>query len=393
MLEHLDTILRFAVKNGVSDVHLKVGRPPVFRRNGALSTQPGTAEFQEHHLGKMVGVLLAAEKHRRQMEERNECDLAYEVDGIGRFRVSVYRQSGQYAIAIRVLGGAVPGFADLHLPSVLERICQEQRGLVLVTGTTGSGKSTTLASMLDHINATRRGHILTIEDPIEFALPDRQCIVSQREVGFDTPSFAAAMRGALRMDPDVILIGEMRDLETIESALVAAETGHLVMSTVHTLDAPETINRIVMAFPPYHQERVRLHLASILRAVVSLRLMPRKDGKGRVPACEVLVANEHVRDILKDDARLSELRDVMARSFTTYGMQTFDQSVMMGYTKGWISYEEALRQASNPQDFALRVSGIAGADGVDWDTFILSEAKAADKGGNGDGRGEGISRF
>jgi len=371
MGEQFDTILQFAAKHGVSDVHLRSDKPPVFRRHGKLVTQKGTPRLDDEHMRRLVAELVDGTHHRQVLDQRLECDLSYGLPDVGRFRLNIYRQRGSYSIAVRVLSNTVPSVAELGLPRALESIAEEQRGLVLVTGTTGSGKSTTLAAMLEHINATRPCHILTIEDPVEYVLEDRRAIVSQREVSHDTRSFAEGLRGALRQDPDVILIGEMRDLETIEAALVAAETGHLVFSTLHTLDAAETVNRVVTAFPPYHQEQVRRQLAGILKAVVSLRLMPRHDGKGRVPAAEVLIATELVRTILADPLRLRELREVMAKNFTAYGMQTFDQSIMMAYTSGCISYEEALRQASNPSDFALRVSGIAGGDQVDWDNFVL----------------------
>jgi twitching motility protein PilT len=371
MGEQFDSILQFAVTHGISDVHLRPDKPPVFRRHGKLVTQKGTPRLSDEHMRQLVAELVDGTYHRPILDDRLECDLSYGIPGVGRFRLNVFRQRGRHSIAVRVLSSSVPSFAELGLPRALAAIAEEHRGLVLVTGTTGSGKSTTLAAMLEHINASRPCHILTIEDPIEYVLEDKRAIVSQREISQDTRSFAEGLRGSLRQDPDVILIGEMRDLETIEAAMVAAETGHLVFSTLHTLDAAETINRVVVAFPPYHQEHVRRQLAGILRAVVSLRLMPRQDGKGRVPACEVLIATELVRTILTDPLRLRELREVMAKSFTSYGMQTFDQSIMMAYTAGHISYEEALRQASNPSDFALRVSGIAGGDQVDWDNFVL----------------------
>jgi twitching motility protein PilT len=255
------------------------------------------------------------------------------------------------------------------LPKVLEKVAGEQRGLVLVTGTTGSGKSTTLAAMIDHINTTETCHIMTIEDPIEFLIRDKRSIVNQREVGVDTMSFGQALKSALRQDPDVILVGEMRDLETIETALTAAETGHLVMSTLHTLDATETINRIISAFPPYQQKQVRLQLGSVLKAVVSQRLVPRADGKGRVPAVEILLATARVRELIEDKDRTKEIPDAIAQGHVSYGMQTFDQSLMALLRASLITYEEALRQATNPDDFALRVSGISGTSDSKWDSF------------------------
>jgi twitching motility protein PilT len=255
------------------------------------------------------------------------------------------------------------------LPKSIEKLAGEQRGLILVTGTTGSGKSTTLAAMIDHINATETCHIMTIEDPIEFLVRDKRSIVNQREVGVDTMSFGQALKSALRQDPDVILVGEMRDLETIETALTAAETGHLVMSTLHTLDATETINRIISAFPPYQQKQVRLQLGSVLKGVVSQRLVPRADGRGRVPAVEVLLATTRVRELVEDKDRTKEIPDAIAQGHVSYGMQTFDQSLMALLKGGLITYEEALRQATNPDDFALRVSGISGTSDSKWDGF------------------------
>jgi twitching motility protein PilT len=258
---------------------------------------------------------------------------------------------------------------------VIANIAMEQRGLILVTGTTGSGKSTTLASMIEHINANRTCHIMTIEDPIEFLIRDRRSIVNQREIGVDTQSFSNALRAALRQDPDVILVGEMRDFETIETALTAAETGHLVMSTLHTLDATETINRIISVFPPYQQKQIRLQLGSILRAVVSQRLVPRSDGKGRVPALEVLVTTARVRECIADKDRTKEIHDAIAKGFTTYGMQTFDQSLMYLVKKGLVTYEESLKHVSNPDDFALRFRGIASTSDGSWESFEEKEAQ------------------
>jgi twitching motility protein PilT len=252
------------------------------------------------------------------------------------------------------------------LPPVIETVAMEPRGLILVTGTTGSGKSSTLAAMIDHINSNTTGHILTIEDPIEFLHRDKKCLVNQREIGVDAPSFSEALRSALRQDPDVILVGEMRDFETISTALLAAETGHLVMSTLHTLDATETVNRVVSVFPPYQQKQVRLQLASVLRGILSQRLIPRADGKGRVPAVEVCIATATVREAIVDADKTRKLPDVIAAGLSQYGMQTFDQSLMTLYTRGLITYEEALRWCSNPDDFALRVRGIESTGDSAW---------------------------
>jgi twitching motility protein PilT len=263
------------------------------------------------------------------------------------------------------------------LPKVIENLALEQRGLILVTGTTGSGKSTTLAAIIDHINTHRTCHVTTIEDPIEFLIRDRHSIVDQREVGADAVSFAAALKAALRQDPDVILVGEMRDLETIETALLAAETGHLVLSTLHTLDATETIHRIVSVFPPHQQRQIRLQLSSVVRASISQRLVPRADGLGRVPAVEILVVNTHVKELIEDPDRTREIRDAIARGRATYGMQTFDQSLMWLWRRGYITYEEALRQSSSPSDFALRASGIAAAGDEGWEEFDPNAGRPA----------------
>jgi twitching motility protein PilT len=308
-----------------------------------------------------------------RFEKHHEADLAYGIAGLGRFRVNVFQQRGTTGIVFRVIPFAVKTFDQLHLPKVIEGVAMEQRGLVLVTGTTGSGKSTTLASMIDHINSNRTCHIVTIEDPIEFLLRDRRSIVNQREIGVDTNDFASALRAALRQDPDVVLVGEMRDFETIETAITAAETGHLVMSTLHTLDAVETINRIISVFPPYQQKQVRLQLSSILKAVISQRLVTRADGKGRVPALEVLISTARVRECIADKDRTKELHDAIAKGFTSYGMQTFDQSLMQLVKSDLVTYDEALKHVSNADDFALRFRGIASTSDGSWDDFDKDE--------------------
>jgi twitching motility protein PilT len=315
------------------------------------------------------------EFQKEKFKASNEVDLAYGVPGLGRFRVNIFQQRGTIGAVLRVIPFKVMTIKDLLLPPILEKIVGEERGLILVTGTTGSGKSTTLAAMIDHINANETNHIMTVEDPIEFLIRDKRSIINQREVGVDTLSFSQALKSALRQDPDVILVGEMRDYETIETALHAAETGHLVMSTLHTLDATETINRIVSAFPPHQQKQVRLQLAAVLKAVVSQRLIPRADGKGRVAAVEVLRVTARVRELIEDKDRTKEIHDAIAQGFDTYGMQTFDQSLMGLVRNGLVSYEEAHRQATNPDDFALRFSGISGTADSKWDNF---DAKAGE---------------
>lgn len=364
----LNEILKVAIKGGASDIHLKSGLPPMFRLDGALVPLKNAERLVPDDLQRMtVGIMNPVQKER--WEAHRECDLAYGIPGLGRFRVNVFQQRGTVAAVFRVIPFGVKSIEQLFLPKVIESVAMEQRGLILVTGTTGSGKSTTLAAMIDHINSNRTCHIVTIEDPIEFLIRDRRSIVNQREIGVDTQTFASALRAALRQDPDVILVGEMRDFETIETAITAAETGHLVMSTLHTLDATETINRIISVFPPYQQKQVRLQLASILKAVISQRLVPRADGKGRVPALEVLVSTARVRECIADKERTKELHDAIARGFTTYGMQTFDQSLMHLVKTGLVTYDEALKHVSNADDFALRFRGIASTSDGTWDDF------------------------
>jgi twitching motility protein PilT len=272
-------------------------------------------------------------------------------------------------MVMRVIPFKILPFESLNLPKVLEKIAMNERGLILVTGTTGSGKSTTLASMIDYINTNRTCHIVTIEDPIEFLIRDKRSIINQREIGTDTMSFAVAMRAVLRQDPDVIMVGEMRDLETMETALTAAETGHLVLSTLHTLDATESINRIVGSFPPHQQKQIRIQLASVLRAVISQRLVPRADGRGRVPAVEIMINTAFIRELIEDKDRTKEIPEVIAKSHISWGMQTFDQSLMFLFKNKLITYEEALRQATNKDDFALRVQGISSSDDSKWSDF------------------------
>jgi twitching motility protein PilT len=310
------------------------------------------------------------ERQRERFLREMEIDMGYGISGMGRFRVNIFQQRGTIAIALRVIPFGIKGFEELNLPvDVMERIAREVRGLVLLTGTTGSGKSTTLAALIDKINTDRRSHIITIEDPIEFLHRDQKGIVSQREIGTDTDNFAQALKMALRQDPDVILVGEMRDFETIETAILAAETGHLVLSTLHTLDAAETVNRIVAVYPPYQQKQIRLQLAGILKAVVSQRLLPRADGMGRVPAVEIMLSTSRIRECIVDKDKTQDIHDAIAEGHATYHMQTFDQSLMSLLKRELITYEEALRHSSNPDDFALRVKGILATSDMTWDEF------------------------
>ena len=364
----LNEILQVALRGGASDIHLKAGLPPMFRVDGSLVPLKDARRLPPEEIARMAyGIMNDYQKEK--FKAQNELDLAYGVPGLGRFRVNCFQQRGTIGVVLRVIPFKINTIEQLLLPKILEKIAGEQRGLVLVTGTTGSGKSTTLASMVDHINTNETCHIMTIEDPIEFLIRDKRSIVNQREVGVDTLSFGQALKSALRQDPDVILVGEMRDLETIETALTAAETGHLVLSTLHTLDATETITRIISAFPPHQQKQVRLQLGSVLRGVISQRLVPRADGKGRVAAVEVLVANSRIREMVEDKDRTKEITAAISQSHTTYGMQTFDQSLMTLFRQNIITYEEAVRQSSNPDDFALRVSGISATSDSTWDSF------------------------
>jgi twitching motility protein PilT len=364
----LNDILKVAMKALASDIHLKAGLPPMFRINGDLVPLKDERRLPPEEIGRMAfGIMNNYQKER--FKEFNELDLAYGVPGLGRFRVNVFQQRGTIGIVFRVIPFKINSIEELLLPKVLEKIAMEERGLILVTGTTGSGKSTTLAAMVDHINTHETCHVMTIEDPIEFLIRDKRSIINQREVGVDTMSFAQALKSALRQDPDVILVGEMRDLETIETALLAAETGHLVMSTLHTLDATETINRIISVFPPYQQKQVRMQLGAVLKSIVSQRLLPRSDTKGRVAALEILIATARVRELIEDKDRTKEIPDAIAQGHIAYGMQTFDQALMGLLKRNLISYEEALRACSNPDDFALRVSGISATSDASWDQF------------------------
>ena len=365
---NLNDILGMALKSSTSDIHLKAGLPPVFRIDGNLRPLPKAPRLTAESVRSMCEAIMN-DRQRIKFEEVNEIDLAYSVPGLGRFRANVFMQRNSVSAVFRAIPFKISTLDDLLMPSVLKKIAEEQRGLVLVTGATGSGKSTTLAAMVDHINSKRTAHVVTIEDPIEYLHRDRKCIINQREVGFDTTGFAPALKSALRQDPDVILVGEMRDLETAETALAAAETGHLVLSTLHTIDAPETIARIVSLFPPHQQRHVRLQLSNVLRGVISQRLIPRIEGTGRVAAVEVMISTGRVQELIDDEDKTVQLRDTIAKGYTTYGMQTFDQALMDLVKREVISYDEALRQSSNPDDFKLKFSGIDSTSDGSWGDF------------------------
>ena len=353
----INELLKIAYSLNASDLHIKVGSQPIIRVYGELT--PLTSESRVSQEDAMnIAFSIMTPQQSEIFKNKKDIDLAYSIPGLGRFRCNIFVQRGTIGIVFRVIQTKIPTIDELHLPDILKKISMEQRGLILVTGTTGSGKSTTLAAMIDLINTNRTEHIMTIEDPIEYLHRDKKSIVNQREIGGDAESFSKALRQSLRQDPDVVLVGEMRDFETIQTALIAAETGHLVLSTLHTVDAAETINRIIAVFPPYQHKQVRMQLASVLKSIISMRLMPRADGKGRVPAVEVLMATETVKDCILDPDKTRAITDVIEQGAIHYGMQSFDQSLSNLLKSGLITYEEALRSATNPDDFALKVKGI-----------------------------------
>ena len=355
---HVDDLLRIAVERGASDLHLKVGSHPMCRIHGLLGVLTAEMKIGHEVMVEMAASIMSTTQ-RQKFKDAQEVDLAYSVKGLGRFRCSVFQQRGTIGIVIRVIPSDVKDVDALGLPEVLKKIAMEERGLVVVTGTTGSGKSTTLAGMINYINQTRAAHIITIEDPIEYLHRDQKSVLNQREIGSDTRSFSTALRSALRQDPDVVLVGEMRDGETIETALHAAETGHLVFSTLHTLDATETINRIISVFPPHQQKQIRLQLATVLRSAISQRLVPRADGTGRVPAVEVLISTPFIKDCIVDKDKTHLIQGAIAQGTSQYGMQSFDQSIFSLYSQGLVTYEEALRWASNVDEFKLKVQGVS----------------------------------
>src|SRR5688572_28696278 len=388
---HVNDLLKIAVDSGASDLHLKVGSYPMLRVRGSLVPAVSDKRLEHEDMVAMAATVLPT-THRERFKDNHEVDLAYSVSGLGRFRCNAFQQRGTIGMSFRVIPMKAATIDDLGLPAVLKTIATEERGLILVTGTTGSGKSTTLAGMIDEINSTRTSHIITIEDPIEYLHRDNRSIVNQREVGVDTTSFGHALRSALRQDPDVILVGEMRDFETIETALLAAETGHLVLSTLHTLDATETINRIVAVFPPHYQKQVRVQLASVLKAVISMRLIPRVDGKGRVPAVEILISTAFIRDCIMDKEKTHLIPGAIAQGTSQYGMQTFDQSIFGLYEQQLVSYEEALRWCSNIDEFKLKVQGIATTADMAREEMARTTARPSPS-GTAAGKSPEITRF
>lgn len=354
---NIQDLLREAIRAGASDAHLKIGKPPCLRVDGDLISLRQFPSITADDMQEMAFSGMTA-RQKQRFQEMAEVDLSCQVNGLGRFRVSVFNEMGDVGMAIRVIPAAIRSLTELHLPRIVHALSEERRGLVLITGATGSGKSTTLAAMVDHINSTQARHIITIEDPIEFYHADKYSFISQREVGVDAPGFEAALRSALRQDPDVILVGEMRDRETIRTAIAAAETGHAVFSTLHTLDAQETVQRIIAAFPASDHRQIRLQLASVLKGVVSQRLVRRTDGRGRVVAAEVLVTTDFIRDCIIHPEKTRLIHELIASGASQYGMQTFDQSLYDLYSQRLITLEEACLWASSPDDLRLRVSGI-----------------------------------
>lgn len=375
-LASLDEILTVATERKASDVHLKAGVVPVVRRHGRmLPLSKKWAPMTAAQLSGFAEQLIKTEEERTKFDHFKEVDLGYGVKGVGRFRVNLFMQRGSVRIVARVISDEVPKFEDLNIPPVIEKIANRERGMILVTGVTGSGKSTTLAAMINHINKNKNKHIITIEDPIEYLIRDHRSLISQRELGLDTTTFSTALRAALRQDPDVILIGEMRDRETIETAMTAASTGHLVLSTLHTFDAQETVNRILAVFESHQQDQIRRQLASTLQAVISQRLAPRKDKNGVIPAVEIMINNARIREMIEDADKTKMISHAIETSAKATGMQTFDQSLLKLIKDDLITLKDALKLCNHPDDFYLKYSGIAPGQS---DTKITNRPKDLD---------------
>jgi twitching motility protein PilT len=385
MAVKIDDLLKTAASRGASDLHLKVGSFPFMRLGGELHPIIDVPRLKPEDTLDMAFAMMT-NRQKLRFKEVSEVDIGYGVNGVGRFRANIFQQRGTVSVVLRVIPDKTRSSSDLGLPAIIDKVADERRGLILVTGSTGSGKSTTLAAMIDRINSTRSGHIVTIEDPIEFLHRDKMSFVTQREVDVDTRSFAEALRGAMRQDPDVILVGEMRDSETIETALTAAETGHLVLSTLHTTDATETITRIVSSFPSHQQKSIRLQVAGILKGVISMRLVRAAKGSGRVPAIEVMVTTGLIRDYIMNEEKTSMIRDAIAAGTSQYGMQTFDQSLFHLFQSGLISMEEALHNASNADEFKMRCSGILSSEQAisSMNPHIVPGSSVAEQGANDD---------
>ena len=388
----LQDLLRNAIERGASDIHIKVGRQPVLRLNGLLIPMLEKKRLMQEDTTALAFEIMN-DYQKEKFKRNNEIDLAYSMPGLGRFRVNIFRQRGTVGLVFRVIPMRIKTLEELHLPHTIGKISLEERGLILCTGTTGSGKSTTLAAMIDTINQNRNVHIMTIEDPIEYLHRDKKSLINQRELGSDTFSFSDALRAALRQDPDVILVGEMRDFATIETALAAAETGHLVFSTLHTMDTVETIQRIIAFYPPHQQQQIRLQLSSVLKGVISQRLVVRADEKGRVPAVEILRSTALIRDAISDPKKTFGIKDAIEQGVSQYGMQSFDQSLRSLVKNGLVTYQEALRRCSNPDDFALKFKGIQSTsdlameemeEGIDTGPGFSSKRSSSNEDGNSD---------
>ena len=360
----IEQLLREMVNRKASDLHLRVGVPPVYRINGALQ-RPFDIRVDSLMMDSFLDDIMNRDQKQR-FEANKECDFAVGARDMGRFRVNVFRQRGTIAVVIRHIKAVIPAFEDLHLPEVIRDLALTKRGLVLVTGTTGSGKSTTLASMIDYINQKESVNVITVEDPIEYLYRDNVAIISQREIGVDTLSYANALRAALRQDPDVLLVGEIRDLETMQIALTAADTGHMVFATIHTTNAVETIHRVLSMYPPHQHDEVRLLLAEVLAGIISLRLLPTKDGKGRVPAAEILVNTGAIKEYIQDKNKIDMVEQAVAEGHLQYHSQTFDQALLELYQNEQISLETAMNAATNRDDFDLKIRGISGTSDRGW---------------------------
>ena len=353
------SFLKLMVHKKASDLFITAGLPPSMKVNGRIQPITQTALTAQQSRDMVLNVMTPSQ--REEFEKTHECNFAISMQGVGRFRVSCFYQRNQVGMVLRRIETRIPTCEELNLPPIIKTLAMTKRGIILFVGATGTGKSTSLAAMIDYINTKRNCHIVTIEDPIEYLHRDKKSIINQREVGSDTNDFSKALRSALRQDPDVILVGEMRDLETIETALLAAETGHLVLSTLHTLDAPETINRIISMFAPHHQKQIRIQLAAVLKSIISMRLLPRSDDKGRVPAVEILISTPFIQDCIVTQEKTKMIKESIAQGISQYGMQTFDQSLYSLYQKNFISFDEALKWASNPDEFKLKKIGVQSA--------------------------------
>ncbi len=378
MSADINELLKKAIRLKASDVHIKVGSKPIIRVDGDLFAMRDEMKLTLDDV-QSIAASVMKELQREEFEKTRELDMAYSVSGLGRFRCNCYYQRGTIALVFRIIPPEIHDLEALLLPVAIKKIALEPRGLILVTGTTGSGKTTTLSSMIDYINVNRSVNIITVEDPVEFTHRDKKSIVSQREVGSDATTFAKALRASLRQDPDVILVGEMRDFETIKTALDAAETGHLVLSTLHTTDTVETINRIISVFPPYQHQQIRAQLGSVLKAIISMRLIPKSDGKGRVPAIEILINTATIRSCIEDPDKTKNIHDYIAEGVSQYGMQTFDQSLLTLYKGELITYEDAINIATNPDDFALKVKGVQSTKDIWGAGGDISGSDSADK--------------